>query len=233
MITNKAEALSMLKRLTLPSNESKYDDFNCGLAWSMLIGFCLNNKLKIYYEDKLLIDFEIEQPTLYNFAYDYIRSWVIEYIYNGEYDGKVEWRDRTTFIQKMSFEIPDTIKHDHDNNDEIKKIFMIVSNAVESKDADELIRKIADAIENILTSFGRKIFEDIPESVEVEALNLTNLDLKEFRKLLHLWRHKTQDSIEKTKMFSDAQKDMIIFKGKYIIMYLMKNLNYIENDNNG
>jgi len=87
---------------------------------------------------------------------------------------------------------------------------------------DERLCVLSDVIENLLNKNNKFINVD---SDKVFCDLITNEQIKDFRKMMHCFRHGKEESIEKRKQYSKQQKEFLANYGLTICMSIIGNSN--------
>lgn len=183
----------------------------------ILICFYLNNQG--YYIEQFP-NF-LERPTnVESFSLE-MREYILSYENN---NGVVSWAKRRLLSNSLIFNRNDisNISITEDLNELFKKIsnrnadFIAMTN-------NEKLGEINNVIENILKINDK--WKDIDYQIETFGF-LSNDIVMQYRKLIHCFRHGTENSIEERNTFTDQQKDFLINYGITICELV---LNVIKN----
>lgn len=203
------------KTLISPNNEMNYETSqfrfevlckkfkNCGY------------KIQVYGLDY----FDFTKTELRKFAYDKIRSSIIERD-TDTYTGNVSWQSRRDFIKNdMIFVSNQQIL----SSEVIKELEEINFTDVNDTNLDQTLCDIINYIENKLKD--KKKYVDLTKSEsytsKLLASTLVSQDLiREYRSQLQCFRHHSEHEIEKRNSFSDDEKKILIAYGHSICLLI-------------
>ena len=128
--------------------------------------------------------------------------------------GTVRYATRRVFVANLTFEI----KSSHiEINDSIEQKFKEISNRSASFDSmktDEKLEEISNLIENLLKKDGKFL---TPDYTSVCFDFITDTMIKDYRKMLHCFRHSSDEAISERKTYSEDQKIFLVDYGLIIV----------------
>lgn len=211
-VYDEKEAISRFKVLLYPANS--YSESDC--IEFILISFFLNNN---GYYIELFPNF-LERPTNVNkFSLD-IRNYILAK--DGRTNGTVTWAERKMTTNSMKF-----LKKENsiiNISDNLNELFKTISNRnadYMSMSNDEKLAEINNVIENLLKEKDKWNSIDY----QIEAFDfIKEEDVIKFRKLVHCFRHGSEDAVEERKEFTDRQKLFLINYGTTLCELIYSNI---------
>lgn len=206
------EMIERFKELISPNNERYYHNKTLNKEFQLIRQYLHNQGYRIaQFPNALHIS-----NTLYNFAYNQIRSYIQT---KRNSLGTVTWDERRILINELDFFNEDFVfqKVPDDLQTVIKKISLRDATWEQQTD-DEKLRTIAEVIENLMKLSNGK-FLSVDES-DFYGL-FTEEQLKNFRKQLQVFRHSHKQALEERESeFDESRKKFLIHLGIVILIRL-------------
>lgn len=206
------EVISRLKELISPDNETNFNNKIFNKEFQLICQYLDNQGYRIaQFPNALHIP-----NTLYNFAYNQIRSYIQT---KRNSFGTVTWDERRILINQLNFLNKAFVfqKVPEDLQTIIKKISLRDATWEQQTD-DEKLRTIADVIENLLKLPNGK-FLALTES-EFYGL-FTDSQLRDLRQQLQVFRHSHKQALEsRVSEFDVSKKKFLIHLGIVILIRL-------------
>lgn len=217
--------IERFKELCEPKKEYRFSEYERILFY--LITYYLYKEGYVIKEFPML--FERPPRDMNKFVVEKIKN-KIRVLENKKPEDIVRWQERRDFVESMQI-----IKCKKEINIEIetetKELLQKLSTReFEKKNNDEKLVAISEGIEHILKE-NKKYLELDFEKFEIIGIN--NENIKNFRKIIHCFRHATNESLIERKNFSEKEKEIFINFGLVIInaIHYIKHKNNEKNEN--
>lgn len=158
----------------------------------------------------------IERPTrLGEFSYDCIRDFIHS---RDNYSGTVTWAERRKLVNELEFIKKDNFQQIEEELS--KKIQMISTRGAEfdNMTLEERLKELSNLLENMLKINGKFINVDY---ANIFLGYITEDNVKEYRKIIHCFRHATEEALNERNLYTNEQK-------KFLIDYVIVIANHIH-----
>jgi len=206
------ELIERFKELISPNNERYYHNKTLNKEFQLIRRYLDNQGYRIaQFPNALHIP-----NTLYNFAYNQIRSYIQT---KRNSLGTVTWDERRILIFGLDILKDDiTLQPVPDDLQTIIRKISLRDATWEQQTDDEKLRTIAEVIENLMKLSNGK-FLSVDES-DFYGL-FTEEQLKNFRKQLQVFRHSHKQALEERESeFDESRKKFLIHLGIVILIRL-------------